>query len=184
MLPKKNLCFVPFWFKPKLERNSLSVKDLTNYNKISQHFSGEDIALLTLLNNYDVVSRFILGSKTEQTLGNSMLSYDLESQPFVSWYEQRYLEQILPLHAVLGSVLEQRLFKLETKDDNEYPNAYEINDSSEKEVFVFIYPGYFNGSRNDETKHLVNDLLKLYYAYHKYEELACMRFFKTYIEML
>lgn len=171
---EKNVFLVPYWIVNTIERNRLTLNSILDLEKLTSITSAEDLALTSLLNE-----------RSDRIFGTSSYSPSLYSNWYkdsVSW--NKFNTQIKPLEQIVQSDLETRLFNL-TSYNEKYPIPFEIKDIDANTFLVIIYPGYFGGP--DYQKHQFNitkELLKLFYVYEGYDDMARRQVFEYYLNQL
>lgn len=171
---EKNVFLVPYWIVNTVERNSLTLNTILDLEKLTSITSAEDLALTSLLNEH-----------SEKIFGVSSYSPSLYSNWYkdqVSW--NKFSTQIKPLEQIVFNDLEVRLFNESARNDR-YPLPFEIKDVDSNTFLVIIYPGFFGGP--DYKQHqfnIIKELLKLFYVYEGYDDMARRQIFEYYINQL
>lgn len=163
----KNLFFVPSWVWRVIKRYNLSIQDFTDYRKMEQYLTNEDLASLFLIN--DNIETYI-----GATNFNYFWEYShLENDKFedVNSLAQRYKEEFMT-----------RLYSTNVELS---PKAFEIFDLSTNLYVVVIYPRHFSASSGANNRYeLTRELLKLEYNRNDFTSCANLPYFGTYLHTL
>ncbi len=171
---EKNIFLVPYWLVNTVVRNNFTIDTILNLEKLIDVTSPEDLALTSLLNE-----------RSEKVFGIGSFATSL----YDNWYKNsfgwsKFESQIKPLTPLVQDDLDARLFNESSKTEI-YPVPFEIKDVNQNTFLVIIYPGFF--SEDDAKKHrfeLTSSLLKLFYVYEGYDNMARRQLFECYINQL
>jgi len=171
---EKNVFLIPYWIVNTVVRNHLTLNTALDLEKLTSITSAEDLALTSLLNEH-----------SGPVFGGSMYSPVL----YASWYKDerswnKFYTQIKPLEPLVANDLNDRLFNPAAREDR-YPVPFEIKDIDPKTFLVIIYPGYFGSPESKQYQYqLIRELLKLFYVYEGYDDMARRQIFEYYLNQL
>lgn len=170
---------IPFWVEKVLKRNKLSLKDILDYEKIRKYFSMEDLAgLLSIQDSgsFNVFQKFtlrtVLLSSWEKTSG--VLSAELGSAVIPLSYSEE-VKSYVTMKIVGDDVTSQEV--------NE--PSYRIVDIERNTFCIVLYPGFLKLQEVVESLlNFVRDILKVFYVYHKVEDVSKEPIFRFYLDLL
>jgi hypothetical protein len=172
---KKNLFFVPYWILTVLERNSEPVQTVLDLEALSSVVSSEDLACIAVLNKNSSAYFGFSGDEYNYT--------------YLSWTHQpksheKFHNNVEPLFPMVSRTLGVRLFS-EVAKDSRYLTPFRIVDIDAGNLMVVIYPGHFGGQEGPANKQtLIRELLKLFYAYEGFDQMANRQLFERYVMQL
>jgi hypothetical protein len=166
---RKSVLFIPHWIREILERNNLPLGTVLSLNTLSGVLSGEDIACIIELNEQAAV---YFGFDTNDVCGlhNNWLRQSESSAVFLS---------AMPLTKIID--LKARLLD-EGLRSEKYPLPFSVVDVGSDTLVVIIFPGHFSReSGRVNQKLLTRDLLKLFYAYEGFDQMAQRNLFSKFV---
>lgn len=171
---------LPYWAEKVLKRNKLSLKDILDYEKIRKFFSMEDLASLlsiqetSVLETFKLISlRTVLLSSWEKTSG--ALKVELGSTVLPLSYSEEVKRYVT-----------QRLTAEENAASQDVKNSvYRVVDIERNTFCIVLKPGFTKLHESSESLlEFVRDILKVFYVYHKVEDVSREPIFKTYLNLL
>jgi hypothetical protein len=172
ILPKR-VFLIPYWLKNILQRQHLPLTTVLDLAQLKAVTSNEDLVLTLELN-----------ANTTPVYGMQYKNGAVETSWLKTNEDHHAYNQLTQLKFLHTEGLQERLFNAQTLQE-EYPEPYSILDLNESIFLVTIYPGYFGGPQAAEHQDsLVRALLKLFYAYSSYDEMARNPLFQAYLAKL
>lgn len=171
---EKNVLLIPYWIINNVQRNKLPLSAILDLNTLSKITCAQDLAMISLLNE-----------RSEKVFGITNYSSVLNT----NWYKDdtswnKFNNQIKPLEAIVGNELDSRLFNESSKEDR-YDTSFDIKDIDPKTFLITIYPGYFGGTQARQHQlALSKELLKLFFVYEGYDNMARRQVFEYYLNSL
>ena len=166
---RKSILFIPYWIRDILERNNLPLNTVLSLNTLSGVLSGEDIACIIELNEK---AQLYFGFDTTDICGvhNNWISSIEANEVFAA---TQPLTKIIDLNARL---LDEGL------KTEKYPHPYSVVDVGSDTLVVHVFPGHFSKeSGRANQKLLTRDLLKLFYAYEGFDQMAQRNLFPKFV---
>lgn len=171
---------IPFWAEKVLKRNKLSLKDILDYEKIRKFFSLEDLAgLLSIQENTEIETfklitlRTVLLSSWEKTSG--ALKVELGSTVIPLSYSEEVKSYVSQMLNASDDVASQ----------NVQDSVYRVVDIERNTFCIVLKPGFSALHESSEALlNFVKDILKVFYVYHKVEDVSKEPIFKTYLTLL
>jgi hypothetical protein len=166
---RKSILFAPYWIRDILERNNLPLNAVLSLNTLSGVLSGEDIACIIDLNER---AQMYFGFDTSDICGVHN-NWFANSEASVVYAAAQPLTKIIDLNA--------RLFDEALKTEK-YPHPYSVVDVGSDTLVVNVFPGHFSKeSGRVNQKLLTRDLLKLFYAYEGFDQMAHRNLFPKFV---
>jgi len=191
--------FIPYWIAEAVQRQSLALSDLVDYEKIRPALSMHDMATFMAM-QYEQATLLYAGplaNKNQAVVIDGLLeawchlthTWTVEAgressqkTPSADFYK---IAQYAQDSSVKGDV-EARLYGQAVKLDR-YDHAYDVVQLATQVVGVVVYPGYFSKENVDlalQAK-LIDDLVRVFYRNDaKYHEIASTDLFKRHLKVL
>jgi hypothetical protein len=173
-LSEKNILLIPYWIINNVQRSQLPLTAILDLKTLTGITCAQDLAMISLLNE-----------RSEKVFGISNYSPTLT----INWYKDdeswnKFNTQIKPLESIVGNELDSRLFNESSREDR-YDKPFEIKDIDPKTFLVIVYPGYFGGAQAKQCQlALSKELLKLFFVYEGYDNMARRQVFEHYLNNL
>lgn len=176
--------FIPYWIQEQLKRAGLNLNECLDLPKIRPHVSVNDLACFLALQEF---SDYLYDGHNQDAVSCGDLywiwSESTRSNPDESKFFHEQLAAIAN-SANVRSEVQSRLFTPESKDDR-HEKPFITYDIASAVVGVVICPGFFVGAEHQALRlPLVEAVLKLFYAYSLYHEVAKRDVFKKYLTLL
>lgn len=176
----KKVILIPHWVSETLKRHGLNISDVSDFAKLRQIVSLNDLAGMLVLNQQGAR----VGLKDHSSYECSwMWSKYEEGHPL-----NAYLYNTLLPFAELESTkidLVDRLFSPDARS-NKYEKPFIIYDLASDHIGVVIYPGFFTGEDGTVLHQftLLEEVIKALYVYAPLHEVASTPVFRPYLGLL
>lgn len=179
-----NLVLIPYWVETALTRNSMSLNDFFNYEKLRSIQSVHDIAQLTTL------------QELEELRINGVIRSDALSPLFSRWKETSQGNQNSELASVIPNLSHSKDLKCEVlsrlsnqtdsfSPSNEDTPKYKIVDVGRETIAVVLYAGYIEYESNpNQFTDIIAKLLQSLYVYHSVTDVSATALYKYYVQSL
>ncbi len=170
---------VPFWVEKVLKRNNLNLSDILDYSKIRKYFSLEDLAGLIFVQDNLSLKPFenlnlntILLSSWRKTSG--VLTSELDSGAIPLSYSKE-----------VSSYVKTMLCGNNETTQDVKDSVYRIVDIERNTFCIVLKEGFIKEEGLAfNLLNFIKDILKVFYVYHKVEDVSKEPIFRTYLELL
>lgn len=174
---------IPYWVAEAVSRNRLTIGECLDYEKIKGVLSLEDMG--AFYNAQDLLSEFV-GAKSNDIMqfGTRLGGYWNLSIPLDNVALKKDWTDRSTLFEAIGKDVASRLMGEDLKLDR-YPEPFKVVDLANRVAGLIVYPGHFVGTVDPGLQfELVDALLKVFYMYSPYHDVAKSPLFKRHLELL
>lgn len=187
MMSEFRVITVPYWIVDILKRKKLDFSSITDFKKMEEYFSLNDLIVLQHLNASDMHD--YIGASLN--LGSIWARYNFLDAPEngspVSVEDREkigVIENLATSDPQYDQQLKDRLMDVEINSD-QYPHPYEIHHIGRNLVMLVVYPGYMNTRMSDSLRFtMIRDLLKQSYVYNAFSDICKTSIFSAYMKLL